>query len=253
MTNISINTFFCFFFSILFLQANENDNVCQIRQNLHQNFADILTNDDGIHVITELLQILSDICMDPKAHNAIISLLDEITINLTNRDVAESVGNLFYWTRKVMKNPDFRLSLHETMTGINKLFDRIDVLEPVVDAFFKNVNRLLNDPNFDNTFELFVENYRTMVNMHKNAFFKAGSMVVNPLGALRSFPAQPQRTLTKSASTKIQSEPHLTKINKLLYKIRRITIFRILFVDKINNFQTFFSMFLYTMYYTNIW
>lgn len=179
--------------------------MCEIRRDLHQNFADILTNDVGVDVITQFVQILSEICMDPEAHNAIVVLLDVFTANLTDPDVAESVGNLMYWTRKVMMNPNFRLSLHETMVGVNRLFDKVDELQPVLDALFRNVNRMIDDPVFDSNIQSFAKNFSTVVNMHKTVLYNAGLMLVKPLSAMRSSRttgAQDQRKVTRSNSNK---------------------------------------------------
>jgi len=137
------------------------------KKNLHQNIADVLTNDTGIDVLVEFVEIISEICMDPQAHNSIILLFDVVTDNLENPVVAKSLGNVFFWIRKVMKNPDFQLALHESMRGVNKLFDRIDVLQPMLDTMFRNIQKLFDDPNFDSTFELVVENITTLINMKK--------------------------------------------------------------------------------------
>jgi len=184
--------------------AVKQQSVCKIKKNLHQNIADVLTNDTGIDVLVEFVEIISEICMDPQAHNSIILLFDVVTDNLENPVVAKSLGNVFFWIRKVMKNPDFQLALHESMRGVNKLFDRIDVLQPMLDTMFRNIQKLFDDPNFDSTFELVVENITTLINMKKNVLYKTSSMLMKPFGVLgaRASFKQPQSKITRSASNK---------------------------------------------------
>lgn len=163
-------------------------------------------NDIGRDVLVELLEILSMICMDPKSHDGIIFLFDIVTDHLTDPVVAESLGNMFYWISKVIKNPDFQLTLHESMKGVNTLFNKIDVLKPMLITIFKNVQKLIDDPNFDSTFELVIENVATLFNMKSKAMYTAGSILIKPGKILKSLsfsgPGQPENKIDRSTSNK---------------------------------------------------
>jgi len=150
-------------------------NECDIKYNLHQNLASVLDSEIGRDLINQLRQNANDICLDPKAHNAIVSLTDGITDVTTNTNVSQTLGNIFYWARKIMKNPNFRLIWHETMQGVNMSFNNLPATKQITDTLLNNLTLLLNHPQFDTAFEPVVENISKVLNLRKNLMFKAAS------------------------------------------------------------------------------
>lgn len=148
---------------------------CDIKYHLHENLASILENNVGIEIINELRQNIKDICLDPKAHNAIVTLTDSVTDVTTNTNVSQTLGNIFYWARKIMKDPNFRIVWHETMKGVNMCFDKLPVTSQLTDTALNNLNLLLTHPKFDTTFESVIENISKVINLRKNFMFKAAS------------------------------------------------------------------------------
>ncbi|XP_001951405.1 uncharacterized protein LOC100166545 [Acyrthosiphon pisum] len=157
---------------------------CDIKYQLHENLASVLTNSAGVELLNELRQNIKDICLDPKAHNAIVALLDGVMDVTTDTNVSQSLGNIFYWARKVMKDPNFRIVWHENMKGVNMCFDNIEVTRQITDTIMDNLVLLLNHPKFDSTFESVIKNLSKVINFRKNIMYKAA-------GALFSKPAGP--------------------------------------------------------------
>jgi len=146
---------------------------CDIKYHLHENLASILENDVGIAAINEVRQNLKDICLDPKAHNSIVSLADAITDVTTNTNVSQTLGNVFYWARKIMKDPNFRIVWHESMTGVNMCFEKLPFTKQITDVVLNNFNLLLTHPKFDTEFETVIKNISKLINFRKNLMFKA--------------------------------------------------------------------------------
>ncbi|XP_025205843.1 uncharacterized protein LOC112602121 [Melanaphis sacchari] len=152
-------------------------NVCDIKYHFHENLASVITDDVGIKLINELRQNYKNICLDPMAHNSIVSLVDGIIDMTTNTNVSQTLGNTFYWARKIMKDPKFRAVWHETMKGVNMSLDNFEVTQQVTDTLFDQLSALLNHPKFDSTFESVVKNLSMLINFRKNMFSKAGSFL----------------------------------------------------------------------------
>ncbi|XP_060859449.1 uncharacterized protein LOC132936705 [Metopolophium dirhodum] len=179
-------------FVLAFFAANTSaqdsfigQDTCDIKYNLHENLASMLTNSAGVELLNELRQNIKDICLDPKAHNAIVALLDGVMDVTTDTNVSQSLGNIFYWARKIMKDPKFRVVWHENMKGVNMCFDNIAVTRQITDTLIDNLVLLLNNPQFDSTFESVIKNLSKVINFRKNIMFKAA-------GALFSKPAAPK-------------------------------------------------------------
>lgn len=166
------------FISSIDFQAHNSffgQNACDVKYHLHENLASVLENDIGIEVINELRQNLKDICLDPKAHNSIVSLIDAVTDVTLNTNVSQTLGNIFYWARKVMKDPNFRIVWHESMKGVNMSFDKLPATRQITDMLLNNLNVLLTQPEFDTAFESVIDNIYKIVNFRKNFMFKAAS------------------------------------------------------------------------------
>lgn len=138
------------------LQA-KNHNVCEVKYLVHQNLASILENPVGLGIIDNSRQQAMDICMDPLAHNAIVGLLDGIADVTTHTVVSQTIGNLFYWTRKVIKSENFRAVWYELMAGFNMLIDQQKAVRPVVNTAYNGLNTLLTNGEIDNKFETIVK------------------------------------------------------------------------------------------------
>ncbi|KAE9533246.1 hypothetical protein AGLY_009287 [Aphis glycines] len=148
---------------------------CDVKYHLHENLASILENDVGIEAINELRQNLKDICLNPKAHNSIVFLADTITDVTTNTNVSQTLGNVFYWARKIMKDPKFRVVWHESMKGVNMCFDKLPFTKLITDVVLNNFNLLLAHPKFDTEFETVINNISKVINFRKNFSFKSAT------------------------------------------------------------------------------
>jgi hypothetical protein len=142
--------------------------------------AAVLNDEVGIDLINELRQQVKNACLDPKAHNAIVSLTDGITDLTTNTNISQTLGNIFYWARKIMKDPNFRSVWHESMKGVNMSFDNIDVTSQITETLLNNLTLLLNHPKFDTTFETVIKNLSKVINFRQNIMFKAAGFLSNP-------------------------------------------------------------------------
>ena len=156
-------------------------NSCDIKYNLHEKLASVLSDEVGIDLINELRQNIKNICLDPKAHNAIVSLTDGITDVTTNTNISQTLGNIFYWARKIMKDPNFRIVWHETMKGVNMSFDNIEVTRQITDTLLDKLTLLLNHPKFDTTFEPVIQNLSKVIHFRKNIMSKAVGLFSKPL------------------------------------------------------------------------
>lgn len=184
-----ITRYFSLSFIIAFVDFQAQDSfigqdTCDIKYQLHENLSSVLTSQAGVELLNELRQNVKDICLDPKSHNAIVALLDGVMDVTTDPNVSQSLGNIFYWARKIMKDPNFRIVWHENMKGVNMFFNNIAVTRQITDTIIDNLSLLLNNPNFDSTFESVIQNLSKMFNFHKSIMYKAA-------GALFSKPKTP--------------------------------------------------------------
>jgi len=145
----------------------------------------VLTSDVGVDLLNDLRQNIKEICLDPKAHNALVSLFDGIIDVTTDPNVSQSLGNIFYWARKIMKDPNFRIVWHENMKGINMSFDNLEVTRQVTDSLIDNLGLLLNNPRFDSTFEDVIQNLSKMINIRKNIVYGAAGALFSKPSTLR--------------------------------------------------------------------
>ncbi|XP_060847390.1 uncharacterized protein LOC132926967 [Rhopalosiphum padi] len=173
---------------LAFLAANTsaNDsffgqNSCDVKYNLHEKLAAVLNDEVGIDLINELRQQVKNACLDPKAHNAIVSLTDGITDVTTNTNISQTLGNVFYWARKIMKDPNFLSVWHESMKGANMCFDNIDITIQITETLLNNLTLLLNHPKFDTTFETVIKNLSKVINFRQNIMFKAAGLLSRPM------------------------------------------------------------------------
>jgi len=167
-------------------QAQESfigQDTCDIKYNLHENLASALTNNVSVELLNELRQNVKDICLDPKAHNAIVALLDGIMDVTTDPNVSQSLGNVFYWARKVMKDPNFRVVWNENMKGVNMCFDNMALTRQITDTLIDNLVLLLNKPQFDSTFESVIKNLSKVINFRKNIMYKAAGALFSKSAA----------------------------------------------------------------------
>ncbi|KAL4154254.1 hypothetical protein QTP88_002079 [Uroleucon formosanum] len=165
------------------------EDICDIKYNFHENLSSVLTDKVGLELLNELRQNIKDICLDQKSHNAIIALLDGIVDVTTDDNVSQSLGNIFYWARKAMKDPNYRIVWHQNMKGINMCFDNIKVTRQITGTLFDNLTLLLNHPKFDSTFESVVNNLSKMINFRKNIMHKAAGAFfsrVSPMSRMNS-------------------------------------------------------------------
>lgn len=185
-------------FIIAFVDFQAHDSflgqdTCDIKYHLHENLASVLTNSAGVELLNDLRQNAKDICLDPKAHNALVAMFDGIVDVTTDTNVSQALGNIFFWARKIMKDPNFRIVWHENMKGINMCFNHIALVRKITDTLLDNLDLLLKNPNFDSTFESVVKNLAKVLNFRKNIFYKAA-------GALFSKPSKPSKPAPTSRS-----------------------------------------------------
>ncbi|VVC45712.1 Hypothetical protein CINCED_3A008574 [Cinara cedri] len=149
-------------------QQQEDPKICRIKYRLHENLATILQNPWGLQILNDSRQNMMNICMDSQAHNAIIGLLDGITDVTTNPNVSRTIGNMFFWTRKVMKDKNFQNVWLQTMIGVNNLFKRQKPAKKVVIALLNSLDRFLVTDQFDEKFEKVVEKLTQIVSLQIN-------------------------------------------------------------------------------------
>jgi len=155
-------------------------NSCDVKYNLHEKLASVINNEVGIDLINELRQHAKNICLDPKAHNAIVSLTDGITDVTTNTNISQTLGNVFYWARKIMKDRNFRSVWHEVMKGTNMCFDNFDLTSQITETLLNNLTLMLNHPKFDTTFESVINNLSKVINFRQNVMRKTAGMLFKP-------------------------------------------------------------------------
>lgn len=158
------------------IQADQD--VCDVRVRFHEDLAGALTDTTSVHLLDQLRRELASICLDPKAHDGVIVLLDAVTDLTTDVNVSRSMSKSFYWARRAIKDPGFRNVWNETMKGVNSVFDRADRARTTVNTLFDNLTRLFDDPNFDARFEPVATNIGHMVNMPKKFLYSTVSRIV---------------------------------------------------------------------------
>ncbi|XP_026818101.1 uncharacterized protein LOC113557026 [Rhopalosiphum maidis] len=171
--------------AFLAINTSANDpffgqNSCDVKYNLHEKLASVINDEVGIDLVNELRQHVKNVCLDPKAHNAIVSLADGIIDVTTNTNVSQTLGNVFYWARKIMKDPNFRSVWHESMKGVNMCFDNIDVTNQITETLLNNLTLLLNHPKFDTTFEAVIKNLSKVINFRQNIMSRAAGLLSKP-------------------------------------------------------------------------
>lgn len=135
---------------------------------MHENLATILQNPVGLGILDDSRQNLLNICVDPHAHNAIIGLLDGITDVATNPDVSQTIGNMFFWTRKVIKGREFQKAWLQAMVGVNRLFNHEKAAKRAVRALLDGSEKLLKCDQFDDKFEKVVEKLAQIISLKNN-------------------------------------------------------------------------------------
>ncbi|XP_022166372.1 uncharacterized protein LOC111030941 [Myzus persicae] len=168
--------------------------VCDIKYHLHENLATVLKSDVGVDLLNDLRQNINDICLDPKAHNALISMFNGIIDVTTDQNVSQSLGNIFYWARKIMKDPNFRMVWHENMKGVNMCFDNLAVTRQITDTTIEKLGLLLRAPSFDSTFENVIKNLSKVINFRKNFMYgAAGALFSKPSSPVKRSPSRKGR------------------------------------------------------------
>ncbi|XP_015376101.1 PREDICTED: uncharacterized protein LOC107170486 [Diuraphis noxia] len=151
---------------------------CDIKYHLHENLASVLSNPVGVRILNNLRQSTHDICMDPKAHNGLVSLYDGIINLTTDTNISLTLGNIFFWVRKIMKNPNFRIIWHNNMKGLNMVFDNLDVVRQITKTIFDNLELILRSPHFDSTFDMKVQNLSNLQKLSNNVVVKAANTIL---------------------------------------------------------------------------
>lgn len=160
----------------------DGQDTCDIKYHLHENLATVLTNPLGVDVLNNLRQNVYNICLDPKAHNGAVGLFDGIIDLTTDTNVSQTLGNTFFWARKIMMNPNFRTVWHENMKGINMVFDNLDVSTQVTETVFDNLELILRNPKFNSTFEKMMQNLSKLLKFRNNVVLKAAGSLFSRRG-----------------------------------------------------------------------
>lgn len=162
-----------------------DQSTCGIEYGLHENLASILSNDVGIRMINEMRQNFLNMCLDPVSHNALITMMNVVLDVTTDPNLSKTVGNTFYWIKKIIKDDRFKIIWHDTMKGVNLLFDDPETINELSNTMFDNMEALLTDPTFDYTLDKMMKSARSMINLRKNLMNKAGSLLTKPMNVIQ--------------------------------------------------------------------
>lgn len=142
--------------------------MCDVKYHLHEDLASVLADPVGLKTLNEARESTKNICMDPRAHNAIVDLLDVVTSITTDPNVSATLGRALYWTRKALKEKNFRVVWLEEMKGLNMLFDNVNAVRPLVDTVLDMTARVLRSDDFDSSFDSVVKTLAPALGMVGN-------------------------------------------------------------------------------------
>lgn len=188
-------------YSLDFQVADQFEDTCAVDYRLHENLASVLTNDVGLRMLNDLRHHAVSLCVDPIAHNAIVGLLDAVVDVSMDTNVAQTLGNMFFWARKMIKDPYFRAAWDETMRGLNMLFERHGFVSELSDTVYSNLTKLLNNPNFDMAFESVIRQFAMFLDVRKKMMYGAGALIVNPLTGKQNSNVQRQSSNVQRQSS----------------------------------------------------
>lgn len=158
-----------------------DQSICGVEYDLHKNLSSAFTSDANISAISELSQHFLNVCLDPESHNSLVAAMNEILNGLNNPNISASLGNTFYWIKKIIKNDRFKIIWYDTMKGVNMLFDDPATMETLMNTLFDNLEIVLTEPSFDYSFDTMMKAIKSMMNLHKNVMYKAGALLSKPI------------------------------------------------------------------------
>ncbi|XP_025407653.1 uncharacterized protein LOC112681619 [Sipha flava] len=178
--------------------VSTDEGTCDVDYRLHENLSSVLRNPVGVGMLNDVARNVADMCMDPAAHNSQVKLLDALIDVSTDKTVAQTLGNVFFWTRKLIKDPYFRAAWDETMRGLSVCFDRHADLSQLTDTVFDKLDVVLNHPKFDDVFESVVQRASMFTDVHKKIAYGAGALLAKPMGGKRSVSNVQRRNSARS-------------------------------------------------------